>query len=74
MDPSVQENILETLNTYIECGFNYREASRTLKVHHNTIRYRLEQFSDLTGLEITNQDDLLTILICLQYFHLKKKE
>ncbi len=74
VDPSVQENILETLNTYIECGFNYREASRTLNVHHNTIRYRLEQFSDLTGLEITNQDDLLTILICLQYFHLKKKE
>ena len=36
--------------------------------------YRLEQFSDITGLEITDQDDLLTILICLQYHNLRKKE
>lgn len=74
LEPAVQENILETLSVYIECGFNYREASRSLSVHHNTIRYRLEQFSDLTGLEITDQDDLLTILICLKYYNLRKKE
>ena len=70
----MQDNILETLKVYVECGFNYREAARILNVHHNTIRYRLEQFSDITGLEITDQDDLLTILICLQYHNLRKKE
>lgn len=73
-DTTMQDNILETLKVYVECGFNYREAARILNVHHNTIRYRLEQFSDITGLEITDQDDLLTILICLQYHNLRKKE
>ena len=74
VDTTVQDNILETLKVYVECGFNYREASRILNVHHNTIRYRLEQFSNITGLEITDQDDLLTILICLQYHNIRKKE
>lgn len=67
LETNIQTNILETLKTYIEVGFSFREASRTLNIHHNTVRYRMEQFSNLTGLEITQQEDLLIILICLHY-------
>ncbi|GHT85960.1 purine catabolism regulatory protein [Bacteroidia bacterium] len=67
LETNIRMNILETLKTYIEVGFSFREAGRVLNVHHNTIRYRLEQFSNLTGLEITHQEDLLIILICLYF-------
>ncbi|MCI8382594.1 MAG: hypothetical protein HFI07_12545 [Lachnospiraceae bacterium] len=37
-------------------------------MHHNTVRNRMEQFSDLTGLTITQHEDLLILLICLHIF------
>ena len=54
--------------TYIQSGFNFRETARILNVHHNTVRNRMEQFSDLTGLTITQHEDLLILLICLHIF------
>lgn len=67
LEAGIQANLLVTLKTYIEFGFSFREAGRVLNVHHNTVRYRMEQFSNLTGLDITQQEDLLIILICLHY-------
>ena len=64
---ALQKTLYETLNAYLTAGFNYREAARLLGVHHNTVRNRLEQFTDLTGLSLTHPDDLLTILTCLKW-------
>ncbi len=63
-----RQNIISTLITYIQSGFNFRETARILNVHHNTVRNRMEQFSDLTGLTITQHEDLLILLICLHIF------
>ncbi|RGY99945.1 PucR family transcriptional regulator [Clostridium sp. AM58-1XD] len=71
MDSQARQRIIETLNAYIETRFNFREAARILSLHHNTIRNRLEEFSNLTGLEITRHEDLLIILICLRIYKQK---
>lgn len=41
-------NLLVTLEAYIEHGGNRAETARTLFVHYNTLRYRLEQIEQLT--------------------------
>lgn len=63
-----REKLESAVRAYLEAGFNTREAARSLGVHHNTIRNRLEQLMTLTGLDLTRKEDLFMILL---YFQLK---
>lgn len=60
------EKLLEAARTYVSAGFNTREAARMLGVHHNTVRNRLEQFFNLTGLDLKRSGDLLIFLVYIQ--------
>ena len=42
--------LVETLTTYFDAGGNLEAAARVLFVHPNTVRYRLRQVADVTGL------------------------
>ena len=42
--------LVETLSAYFETGASLEGAARALFVHPNTVRYRLRQVADLTGL------------------------
>lgn len=44
--------LTETLKVFLEVSGNYREASRKLNLHHNTIRYRISLIQKLTGRDI----------------------
>ena len=55
------------VRAYLEAGLNTREAARSLGVHHNTIRNRLEQFMTLTGLDLNRKEDLFLILLYFQF-------
>ena len=68
MDSNTRDILIGTLSAYVDSGFNYREAARLLGVHHNTVRYRIDQFQSLTGLAVTQSDDLAIILTCLNYY------
>jgi DNA-binding PucR family transcriptional regulator len=48
---------VETLTAYFEAGGNLEAAARVLFVHPNTVRYRLRQVADLTGLTPTHARD-----------------
>ncbi|NMF31990.1 PucR family transcriptional regulator [Corynebacterium ammoniagenes] len=53
------EELLETVRTWL---FNGRAVSRTaeiMHVHQNSVRYRLGKFSELTGFDPENIDDLI---------------
>lgn len=57
--------LIETLAAYFEHGSGIEAAARHLFVHPNTVRYRLRQATDVTGLSPTSARDALTLQIAL---------
>ena len=53
--------LLETLTSWFDTGMAVEGTARALFVHANTVRYRLRQVSDLTGLSPTDPRDAFTL-------------
>lgn len=52
--------IEETARAYLECDQDVRELARRLAVHPNTVRYRVNRFQELTGLDLRRTEDVVT--------------
>jgi hypothetical protein len=48
-DERMGEELVETLEVYLACGSNMREAARRLHLAHRTVAYRLERVEQLLG-------------------------
>jgi hypothetical protein len=57
--------LIETLSAYFGHGGSIEATARTLFVHPNTVRYRLKQAAEVTGLTPTRPRDAFTIQIAL---------
>jgi hypothetical protein len=57
--------LVETLSTYFSQGRSLEATARVLFCHPNTVRYRLRQVGDLTGLTPTDARDAFTLEIAL---------
>jgi DNA-binding PucR family transcriptional regulator len=57
--------LIETLAEYLHRGHGIEATARALFVHANTVRYRLRQAADLTGLTPTDPRDAFTLQIAL---------
>jgi hypothetical protein len=57
--------LVETLTAYLEAGGSLEGAGRALFVHPNTVRYRLRQVGDVTGLEPTRPRDAQALGVAL---------
>ncbi len=53
--------LVPTLRAFMDANGNHRDAAKRLKLHHNTVRYRMAKISKLTG------HDVLAPGIKLQY-------
>ena len=51
------QNLLESVVAWIDSGFNYSRAGEKLHVHENTVRYRIDKFCALTGMQKDCFDD-----------------
>ncbi|HEY1968053.1 MAG TPA: GAF domain-containing protein [Pseudonocardia sp.] len=51
------EELLHTLNAFLQTGRNVRRAAELLGVHPNTVRYRLANIERVTQLAVTTDDD-----------------
>ena len=60
-----RDTLVETLSTYFAQGRSLEATARTLFCHPNTVRYRLRQVGDLTGLTPTDARDAFTLEIAL---------
>jgi hypothetical protein len=57
--------LVETLSAWLDRGSSMEGAARALFVHPNTVRYRLRQVADLTGLTPGEPRDAFTLQISL---------
>jgi len=62
---TAKDTLIDTLTAYFQAGQSLEAAARALFVHPNTVRYRLRQVADLTGLSATDPREGLTLRLAL---------
>lgn len=65
-DRQNKSDLVKTLTIFLETGRSNRQCAQKMFVHHNTIRYRLEQIEQICNLEFNNPNDLLILELALK--------
>lgn len=60
-----RKELAETLEAWFESGGSTEGSARALFVHPNTVRYRLRQVAEVTGLTPASPDDAFTLQVAL---------
>jgi purine catabolism regulator len=58
--------LIRTLNGFFDANGNLAKAASDLDVHRNTLVYRLERISELTGLDLNDADNRLILHLALK--------
>jgi sugar diacid utilization regulator/putative methionine-R-sulfoxide reductase with GAF domain len=66
--------LIRTLRTFFDANCSQRVASERLFIHHKTLRYRLEQIKQLTGLDLSRHDDRVRADVALRLQQLDAPE
>lgn len=64
----------ETLFTYLTCNRSWKQAAQELRIHRQTLAYRLEQIEVITGRSLANVSDLAALWIAFQAWNLINAE
>ena len=65
-DQSNNTDYILTLETFFEQNCNMRQSAKKLFIHHNTMRYRLDQIESLLGVSLKDSNICLEIQIALK--------
>lgn len=66
VDRKTSNQLLQTLKVYFDSSRGIRKCASSMYVHHNTIRYRLNQIEKITGLNLDNPNDLFLLELCMK--------
>lgn len=55
-DSRKRSDLVDTLTEYLECGGSYDAAARSLSVHRNTLKYRLQRIREISGHDLSCPD------------------
>jgi DNA-binding PucR family transcriptional regulator len=58
-------NLIPTLKAYLEAG-EQQAAARRLRVHPNTLRYRLDRIREISGAELDDAETRLNLAVALR--------
>lgn len=58
--------LIETLRTYLECKMNYTLASKRLFLHINTVRKRIEDINELISVDLEDPMNRLKLEVLLK--------
>ena len=61
----VDEEVISTVNAFLDNNLNVSETARKLYIHRNTLGYRIEKLKQSTGLDVREFNDALTFRIAL---------
>ena len=59
------KELIRTLEVYFERNGNLKKTAHTLYIHRNTLIYRLERISEITGLDLDNPETRLALQLTL---------
>jgi DNA-binding PucR family transcriptional regulator len=66
-DLARQTNLVGTLHTFVDAGFNITKSAAALNAHPNTVAYRLRRIKQLTGRDVHELNDLLVLVLSLKH-------
>jgi len=66
-------SLLETLEAYFRLDGNVRRVSEELFTHYNTVTYRLDRIQEITGLDLSKEEDRLSLQVGLKLHRLQFK-
>ncbi len=64
-------DLLDTLETYLECAGNLTKTSERLFVHRNTLIQRLERLQSLCDIDVQDRSNWLTLQVAIKVFKLR---
>ncbi|WP_312280961.1 PucR family transcriptional regulator ligand-binding domain-containing protein [Oscillibacter sp.] len=67
-DSKNHTNLLDTLQAVIKHGWNLKDASGTLFVHYNTVKYRYSKIRELLDLDLREHEIQLAVEIALKMY------
>ncbi|MEG2017266.1 MAG: PucR family transcriptional regulator ligand-binding domain-containing protein [Clostridium sp.] len=73
-DKENDSELLETLNQLILCMGVKTKAAQNLFLHRNTLMYRLKKIEHLTGYNLSDKNDLLSLAIAMKFYPFVKNK
>ena len=64
-DTSRKGNLVATLRAYLETG-EQQQAAQKLRVHPNTLRYRLDRIREISGVDLEDPETRLNLAVALR--------
>lgn len=64
-------DLLDTLETYLECAGNLTKTSNRLFVHRNTLIQRLERLQSLCQIDLQERSNWLTLQVAIKVYKLR---
>jgi purine catabolism regulator len=68
------DTLVTTLEAYFANNANLSKTAEALYIHRNTLTYRMDRISEITGLDLTNPDTSLSVQIALRIHRMIDKE
>ena len=69
-----QSDLLETLQTFLECNQNAAQTAKLLFVHYKTVVYRLDRIKEITGMDFDDSEEMLSVRVGLKIYELLQRE
>ncbi len=70
-DQRKNTDLLDTLETYLECAGNLTKTSERLFVHRNTLIQRLERLQSLCDIDLQDRANWLTLQVAIKVYKLR---
>lgn len=71
---SNREQLIETLEMYLQCQQNVSRSADRLYVHYKTVSYRLDKIKEITQMDYEDANEMLSVQVGLKILEIMKKE
>ena len=61
----LSEKLLNTLEVFFDCNMQLNACADAMQIHRHTLKYRLNQITELTGYNPLNFEDAFTLKVAL---------
>lgn len=73
-DDQHHANLIETLQSIINCGWNLKLASEKLFLHYNSVKYRFQKICDLLEIDLRDNSRHTEIELALKIYLIQKNQ
>ncbi len=71
-DSRMAEVLLESVRVFLDRKRSAPDAAEALNIHTNTLRYRLEKFEAITGVDLTDTETIIEVWWALEYWYVQR--